>query len=520
MNNLAMNRFCSSQDEPANQSLQGGISQRLPSVQENSPLPDVGMNPSDFIASWESDLSQQAYMTPPRMNLSPQDAFPSACPSMISGSSAAETASPLTRQNSAFDNHSLTEADMTRLASSQSQMTDGYSGQDTLFPFNNGNIVYPNGKRRAPEQDFFGMGANLATPHHYASSAPQGNSFLSSPDTIHMERSISNTSATSARSTASNLERRAREARERVLQASRSALAPKPQDVLNVGPTGNIAMRKEAKVPLNKSNYQRPKHPKVFCTQCDEHPEGFRGEHELRRHINAKHEGTVKKFVCRDPATVGMKSNVQAINPLTKCKACVSGKQYGAYYNAAAHLRRTHFKPKTPRGKNKGNADEKRGGKGGGDWPPMADLKLWFEEILVQVDQAGSLGNEEEPEPEAISMNMNQTMFSGIGCSMPAFEADNAYDITLDGSADPSLMPVTTGMPIPAPISSGSGPFSYSPYSEPSSLNSMNGDYAFSEQNISVYGSNVSSTATVTPTTYHGMNNLTVQDNGLWDVEI
>jgi hypothetical protein len=172
---------------------------------------------------------------------------------------------------------------------------------------------------------------------------------------------------------------------ERTLQNGRTNKIRPKLDTLADGSTGSTAsQRKAGKVALmNKTPYQRPKGPKVFCQFCDEHPEGFRGDHEFRRHLNAKHKGVVKKYVCQDPATVGIVSGVQALQPLSECKACSGGKKYGAYYNAAAHLRRTHFKPKAPRGKNKKPNDEKRGGKGGGDWPPMSELKLWFKEVLV-----------------------------------------------------------------------------------------------------------------------------------------
>ena len=124
--------------------------------------------------------------------------------------------------------------------------------------------------------------------------------------------------------------------------------------------------------------YQRPKHDRVYCKQCDGHPEGFRGEHELRRHVDREHKGTITKWICVEPND-GLQ-HPKPIHPLSNCRACHSQKkQYMAYYNAAAHLRRAHFKPKQPRRKDKDG--EKRGGKAGGDWPPMSELKYWMKEV-------------------------------------------------------------------------------------------------------------------------------------------
>ncbi|KAF7532067.1 hypothetical protein G7Z17_g13678 [Cylindrodendrum hubeiense] len=504
-----LDRFCASHDEPANQSLQGGLSQRLPSVEENTPLFGIGLDPKDFLERW-GEHGSEPYDSMP--NTLPNDAFnfqiPSACPSMISGSSAAETTSPLTRQNSSFDN--LAATDMARFASSQSQGADAFLSQDSLFSLNAANGVYPGTKRHGHEQVLFGLGASLppTTPHEYASSAPNGHSFLSSPN---MERSISNTSCASAKSTASTLERRAKDARERIIQQAKStAIAPRPEESPAESNTGPTASKRDPKIPVKQSNYQRPKHPKVFCDQCQDHPEGFRGDHELRRHVNAKHEGIVKKFICRDPADVGLVSKVQAINPLSKCKACVTGKLYGAYYNAAAHLRRTHFKPKTPRGKNKNN-DERRGGKGGGDWPAMSDLKLWFEEKHVKVDQQDALSPDQDDadaemadiEIPDVAVNTQMGMFSHIGSSMSPFDMEASYDLTVDGASDANaMMGVAAGMGMTAPISSASGGFGYSPYSDGSPIGLDGGDYAFSEQGASVYGTNLSSSNTITPSTF------------------
>jgi hypothetical protein len=87
---------------------------------------------------------------------------------------------------------------------------------------------------------------------------------------------------------------------------------------------------------------------------------------------------------------------------LKSCKQCRAGKKYGAYYNAAAHLRRAHFNPRKRGRKSKG--EEKRGGKAGGDWPPMESLKLhWMKEVedivpdnAASVDVTNEDNNDEE----------------------------------------------------------------------------------------------------------------------------
>ncbi|CAG1990042.1 unnamed protein product [Fusarium graminearum] len=121
-----------------------------------------------------------------------------------------------------------------------------------------------------------------------------------------------------------------------------------------------------------KPSSRRTSLRRVYCDKCNEHPDGFRGDHELRRHIDAKHSATVKRWVCKEPKTL-LSSSPQPVIPLSRCKACLAQKRYGAYYNAAAHLRRAHFRPH-------------RVGKASGDWPSMSVLKDWMREVRQSID--------------------------------------------------------------------------------------------------------------------------------------
>lgn len=155
---------------------------------------------------------------------------------------------------------------------------------------------------------------------------------------------------------------------------------------------------------ISKTPYQRPKHARVYCDLCKEYPEGFRGPHELGRHEDRQHKEQVKKWVCIEPADGIVNSQFQPVNPMSKCKACSQHKKkYGAYYNAAAHLRRAHFKPKA-RGRSKctkvEDKSEKRGGKAGGDWPPMFELKRWMKEVEEHVSESQQQEVDEEEDDD------------------------------------------------------------------------------------------------------------------------
>ena len=135
-------------------------------------------------------------------------------------------------------------------------------------------------------------------------------------------------------------------------------------------------------IPIEKTPYNRPQREKVKCDQCNDHADGFRGEHELRRHMDRAHSTSRKIWICIDCSPDKSK--------LAGCKACRTGKTYNAYYNAAAHLRRVHFNPKPKGRRAKGDSERGRGGIGGGDQPPMEELKKWMEEREQPVHDSGT----------------------------------------------------------------------------------------------------------------------------------
>lgn len=225
-------------------------------------------------------------------------------------------------------------------------------------------------------------------------------SFHSIEEDVSMKRSSSTESNASSRAT--------RRRQEQVAQASRK-IAPKLSDdetsmSRQSSASGHQMIRirsadgssKEV-MPIEKAPYVRPTHDKIKCQLCDEHPEGFRGPHELQRHTERAHSVVRKAWVCVD------------ISPdkkfLASCKACRNKKRYNAYYNAVAHLRRIHFNPKQKGRKGKAKPEEHRGGKGGGDHPPIDIVKMWMQEIDEVVPENMPQYDEEEDNIDDIGLS-------------------------------------------------------------------------------------------------------------------
>lgn len=121
---------------------------------------------------------------------------------------------------------------------------------------------------------------------------------------------------------------------------------------------------------------QQPRPPQLHCPDCNGDARSYRGQHELERHIAREHSRTRKGFICIDAS-----ADQQF---LAKCKHCSGQRVYWAYYNAAAHLRRAHFHPRTR--KRAGRSPEgSRTHTNPGDDPPMDVLRQhWIREIEVE----------------------------------------------------------------------------------------------------------------------------------------
>lgn len=239
--------------------------------------------------------------------------------------------------------------------------------------------------------------------------------------------SESNASVASARSAYSRQSRREREIN---AAAASRPLAPKASssDAEVVSKPSNAQMARiqssdgssKTVGVISKTPYVRPQHPKIMCQLCNERPDGFRGTHELDRHTARAHAPVRKGYICVAPSFDK--------NFLDKCKHCRNQKVYGAYYNAAAHLRRAHFHPRK-RGR-KGKNDEKRGGIGGGDHPAMDWLKAhWIKEL--EVPNAAPVGSPESASDSAPETT-EETRYHHASEAGAGAGADTSYETTFD----------------------------------------------------------------------------------------
>ncbi|KAF4628008.1 hypothetical protein G7Y89_g10144 [Cudoniella acicularis] len=359
-------------------------------------------------------------------------------------------------QNSMFRQDSLNEPVCKGLQMMKVNSSNSYSNVDSSDQIMYDQVTphftsHHNRRCSSEEQSQLLVGAGGAShdsqfPHSFSSA----DAFASTGFGEKMEKSQSSESTSSTSSSSSRNKQR--------LQATLAAARPlKPkggsdENAMSRANSSQSMARLESKdgsqdkVAISKPTYQRPKHDRVFCKQCESHPDGFRGEHELRRHQDREHKPLVKKWVCIEPTGHG---HPKPELPLSKCKACgPQQKKYGAYYNAAAHLRRTHFKPKA-KGRNKSTKVddiEKRGGKGGGDWPPMSELKYWMKEVEEPATEYATSTTQEEvdeSEDESLDTKPDEQFYSQ---PMSAVVVPSNYDSAFLAETSPilNMYPTTT----------------------------------------------------------------------------
>lgn len=183
------------------------------------------------------------------------------------------------------------------------------------------------------------------------------------------------------------------------------------------------------KMEIPKARRERPPHQRLYCSYCPDDTKGFRGPHELSRHNMRHHDVERKRYICVDPRPNGTdRTTFTVFKSLASCKKCSSRKQYGADYNAAAHLRRAHFKPHTPRAKGRSQPAQDDSS----SLPAMDELKDWIVEITVP----GS-GSQPSQSPASVADTGSQPMGS-LGLDS-LFEIDDLDDNTQHYTVDSGL---------------------------------------------------------------------------------
>jgi len=196
---------------------------------------------------------------------------------------------------------------------------------------------------------------------------------------------------------------------------------------------GSVAATEDqsASTPIESPDITPPGPPrlpngKLLCLECSNHPDGFRGDHELRRHQERKHHAQRKGFVIVDPdylpfaafyphaadAFYSVRDPIRVESRLYNCLPCSQSKRYNSIHNAAAHLRRIHFaipkaervkvkrlaKGDKPDGVIKQTREEKKRASQRSNDPPLLDLMNWIRKVEYEVDPAAEKEAEEERE--------------------------------------------------------------------------------------------------------------------------
>lgn len=121
-----------------------------------------------------------------------------------------------------------------------------------------------------------------------------------------------------------------------------------------------------------------------FCQRCNS-TQRLHHEADLQRHMAIYHP-TREAWI-----TVDISPDKQF---LAKCKACQTGKRYGAFYNAAAHLLRAHFNSREGHRLFKSIKEDSFS-----TFATITVLKQWMKEVEEDVDSEHHVSHLAVPEP-------------------------------------------------------------------------------------------------------------------------
>ncbi|KAM9878516.1 hypothetical protein VDGL01_07368 [Verticillium dahliae] len=147
-------------------------------------------------------------------------------------------------------------------------------------------------------------------------------------------------------------------------------------------------------------------------TPFDEEDESMVSRHDLPE---THHSRRFLRFVCRDPASVGIQTTVEPIVPLATCIDCRNGRKWRWFSGAVNHLHQFHFRQgasKTGLQAQAHDADE------------GAQLKLALEDWIVTIDIRGKA---RETLEAVASISKTQDRFTAEKLANEEFKSDDAF---------------------------------------------------------------------------------------------
>jgi hypothetical protein len=100
-------------------------------------------------------------------------------------------------------------------------------------------------------------------------------------------------------------------------------------DCRNLMPLNSSPLASKSALGPNTTIPKRSQSGRAYCTKCDDHPNGFCGDSELRRHQDRRHKVMIKKWICIQPSGP---DHSEPVYPLSKCNACnLQQKRYTAW---------------------------------------------------------------------------------------------------------------------------------------------------------------------------------------------